>query len=111
MRISDWSSDVCSSDLSPALYNKLSKEDQQALQGAAQAAADALRLYMDEQDKKGLAQLKSEGMQVNEIADTSIFKAAIKPAYQGYAKKFGQANIEEIKHGRESGRERVCQKV
>src|SRR3546814_2835904 len=49
---------------SPALYNKLSKEDQQALQGAAQAAADALRLYMDEQDKKGLAQLKSEGMQV-----------------------------------------------
>src|SRR3546814_6745944 len=52
MRISDWSSDVCSSDLTlmkgqPLAYNKDNQEDKEGLFDAADTIRDTLTIFAD----------------------------------------------------------------
>lgn len=86
--------------MSPKAFNALSPADKQNFLDAAKAASMALREYMKEADAKGVEQMKKEGMQVVYDIDKQKFQAALKPAYDEYAKKYGQANIDAIRNAK-----------
>ena len=82
--------------LSPAVWNKLSDADKTVFTEAAKKAATAQRKKVNEDEANGIAQLRSEGMQVIEKVNGESFRKAVGPAYAGYAKEFGAANIAAI---------------
>lgn len=82
--------------VSPETYGKLSADDKAAFQKAGLAAAAGMRAFVDDVEKKGVEQLKSEGMEVSEV-DRASFEAAVAPAYKDYYKKFPKATIEQIR--------------
>ncbi|MDM0014908.1 TRAP transporter substrate-binding protein [Variovorax sp. J22P168] len=86
--------------MSPKAFNALSPADKQNFLDAAKAASMSLREYMKEADAKGVEQMKKEGMQVVYDIDKQKFQAALKPAYDEYAKKYGQANIDAIRNAK-----------
>src|SRR3546814_6313218 len=51
MRISDWSSDVCSSDLALALARKTAEDDAATAREQAERAAGELKLTAEERDR------------------------------------------------------------
>lgn len=82
--------------LSPAVWNKLSDADKAAFTEAAKKGATAQRKKVNDDEASGIAQLRSEGMQVIEKVNGESFRKAVIPAYAGYAKEFGAANIAAI---------------
>ncbi len=82
--------------LSPAVWNKLSDADKKVFTDAAKKAATAQRKKVNDDEASGIAQLRSEGMQVIEKVNGESFRKAVGPAYAGYAKEFGAANIAAI---------------
>jgi tripartite ATP-independent transporter DctP family solute receptor len=89
---------------SPAIYlmnkssfDKLSAADQQAFLAAAAEGVKANRARVDEDDAKGVAELRSKGMQVVENVDKARFQAALTPVYADFEKQFGKANIDRIR--------------
>jgi tripartite ATP-independent transporter DctP family solute receptor len=82
--------------LSPAVWNKLSAADKTAFTDAAKKAATAQRKKVNDDEASGIAQLRSEGMQVIEKVNGESFRKAVGPAYANYAKEFGAANIAAI---------------
>jgi TRAP-type C4-dicarboxylate transport system substrate-binding protein len=64
-------------------------------QGAKSGAA-ASRAFVDAVEKKGVEEAKSHGMQVVDKVDQAAFRTALEPAYQQYAKKFGQKTLDTI---------------
>lgn len=83
--------------MSPKAFNKLSDADKKNFLDAGKAASMAMREYMRKADAKGVEQMQSEGMQVNDNVDKKKFEEAFQPAYTEYAKKYGQANIDAIR--------------
>jgi tripartite ATP-independent transporter DctP family solute receptor len=82
--------------LSPAVWNKLSAADKTVFTEAAKKAATAQRKKVNDDEASGIAQLRAEGMQVIEKVNGESFRKAVGPAYAGYAKEFGAANIAAI---------------
>ncbi len=78
-------------------FDKLSAEDKKHFTDAAVEAVKANRARVDEDDAKGVAELKSKGMQVIEV-DKTKFQAALAPSYAEFGKQFGQANIDKIRN-------------
>ena len=78
-------------------FDKLSAEDRKHFMDAAAEAVKANRARVDEDDAKGVQELKSKGMQVVEV-DKAKFQAALAPSYAEFAKQFGQANIDKIRN-------------
>jgi tripartite ATP-independent transporter DctP family solute receptor len=78
-------------------FDKLSAEDKKHFMDAAVEAVKANRARVDEDDAKGVAELKSKGMQVVEV-DKTKFQAALAPSYAEFGKQFGQANIDKIRN-------------
>lgn len=84
--------------MSANLFNRLTQPDQQAFRDAAKAGGQAMRAFVDDVEKKGVEELRAQGMQIVAAVDTAKFQAALAPAYAEYAKKYGQANIDRIRN-------------
>ncbi len=84
--------------MNKASFDKLPAADQQAFLAAAVEAVKANRARVDEDDAKGVAELRSKGMQVVESPDKAKFQAALTPVYAEFEKQFGKANIDRIKN-------------
>ena len=84
--------------MNKAAFDKMTPADQQAFLEAAKEATKANRARVDEDDAKGVAELRSKGMQVVENVDKSKFQAALVPVYAEFEKQFGKANIDRIRN-------------
>lgn len=82
---------------SPDLFDSLSDEDKQKLIEAGQAAGAAMRAYVDDVEKNGVAQLQAEGMEVVTDVDREAFAAAVETVYPEYYKKFDKQLIDSIR--------------
>ncbi len=79
-------------------YDKLSAADKQAFLDSAKEAAKANRARVDEDDAKGVAELRSKGMNVVENVDKAKFVAQLAPINAEFEKQFGKANIDKIRN-------------
>jgi TRAP-type transport system periplasmic protein len=82
--------------MSGASYKKLSDADKKAFAEAGKKAAVAQRKRVNDDENRGIAQLRSEGMQVVEKVDGESFRKAVAAAQAGYAKEFGADKIAAI---------------
>ncbi len=86
--------------MNKASFDKLSAADKQAFLDAAVEATKANRARVDEDDAKGVAELRGKGMQVIENVDKAKFQAALAPVYAQFEAQFGKANIDRIRETR-----------
>jgi tripartite ATP-independent transporter DctP family solute receptor len=84
--------------MTKATYDKLSPADKTAFLEAAKEAVKANRARVDEDDAKGVAELRAKGMNVVENVDKPKFVAALGPVYAEFDKQFGKENIERIRN-------------
>jgi len=82
--------------MNKAAFDKLSAADKQIFLDAAKEAVKANRARVDEDDAKGVAELRSKGMQVIDV-DKAKFVAALGPVNAEFEKQFGKANIDRIR--------------
>ncbi|MGB3718185.1 MAG: C4-dicarboxylate ABC transporter substrate-binding protein, partial [Hyphomicrobiaceae bacterium] len=79
------------------LWDGLSDEDKQHFLEAAKVAVKANRDRIDQDEKNGVAHLRSQGMEVIEDVDRSAFQKALEPVFAELSKKFGEENIKRIR--------------
>jgi TRAP-type transport system periplasmic protein len=84
--------------MSKGSFDKLSAADKTAFLEAAKEGAKAGRARVDEDDSKGVAELRSKGMTVVENVDKSKFVAQLAPVNAEFEKQFGKANIDRIRN-------------
>jgi len=84
--------------MNKANFDKLSAADKQHFLDAAKEAVKANRARVDEDDAKGVAELRSKGMSVVENVDKGKFVAALGPVNAEFEKQFGKANIDRIRN-------------
>jgi tripartite ATP-independent transporter DctP family solute receptor len=84
--------------MNKATFDKLSATDKQAFLDAAKEGAKANRARVDEDDAKGVSELRSKGMNVVENVDKAKFVAMLGPVNAEFEKQFGKANIERIRN-------------
>ena len=84
--------------MNKAEFDKLSAQDKTAFIEAAKVAAKANRARVDEDDAKGVADLRSKGMSVVENVDKSKFVAALASVNAQFEKQFGKANLDKIRN-------------
>src|SRR6478752_6362176 len=77
-------------------FDKLSAADKQAFLDAAKEATKANRARVDEDDAKGVADLRAKGMTVIEV-DKTKFVQALAPVNAEFEKQFGKANLDKIR--------------
>jgi TRAP-type transport system periplasmic protein len=83
--------------MTKSAFDKLSAADKTAFLEAAKEGAKVGRARVDEDDAKGVAELRSKGMTVIENVDKSRFIAALAPVNAEFEKQFGKANIDRIR--------------
>lgn len=83
--------------MNKAAYEKLSTADKQAFFDAAKAATKANRARVDEDDAKGVAELRAKGMNVVENVDKSKFVAVLAKTNAEFEKQFGKAAMDRIR--------------
>jgi TRAP-type transport system periplasmic protein len=86
--------------MSKGAFDKLSAADKTAFLEAAKEGAKAGRARVDEDDSKGVAELRSKGMSVVENVDKAKFVATLGPVYAEFEKQFGKAEIEKIRNAK-----------
>ena len=64
---------------------------------AAKEGVKANRARVDEDDAKGVSELRSKGMTVIENVDKSKFVTMLAPVNADFEKQFGKANIDNIR--------------
>ena len=84
--------------MNKAAFDKLSAADKQAFLDAAKEGVKANRARVDEDDAKGVAELRAKGMTVVENVDKARFVATLAPVNAEFEKQFGKANIERIRN-------------
>ena len=82
--------------LSPKVWDKLSDADKKVFVDAAVKGGQAQRKKVNDDEASGIAQLKKDGMQVDEKPDGDSFRKAVAPAYAEFAKEFGADKIAAI---------------
>lgn len=82
--------------LSPKFWDSLSEPQKIAFTAGARDGAAAMRQYVDDVERKGVDDLKAQGMQVTEITNKAPFQAALAPANRQYASKFGKDLLDRI---------------
>ena len=82
--------------VSPKLWNTLSEGDKASFREAAKAGSAAQRKKVNDDETAGIAQLKSEGMEVVSNVDGNAFRSAMTPVWSEFAKKYGGDNIRRI---------------
>jgi TRAP-type transport system periplasmic protein len=83
--------------MSKAAFDKLSAADKTAFLESAREAAKANRARVDEDDSKGVAELKSKGMSVVENVDKAKFVATLAPVNAEFEKQFGKETLDKIR--------------
>jgi TRAP-type transport system periplasmic protein len=84
--------------MNKATFDKLSAADKQAFIDAAKEGVKANRARVDEDDAKGVAELRSKGMNVVENVDKAKFVNTLTPVNAEFEKQFGKANIDKIRN-------------
>jgi TRAP-type transport system periplasmic protein len=84
--------------MNKATFDKLSAADKQAFIDAAKEGVKANRARVDEDDAKGVAELRTKGMNVVENVDKSKFVSTLTPVNAEFEKQFGKANIDKIRN-------------
>ena len=84
--------------MNKATFDKLSAADKQAFIDAAKEGVKANRARVDEDDAKGVAELRTKGMTVVENVDKAKFVATLTPVNAEFEKQFGKANIDKIRN-------------
>ncbi len=84
--------------MNKAAFDKLSAADKQAFLDAAKEGTKANRARVDEDDAKGVADLRAKGMTVVDNLDKSKFVAALAPVNAEFEKQFGKANLDRIRN-------------
>ncbi len=84
--------------MSKASFDKLSAADKQAFLDAAKEGVKANRARVDEDDAKGVSELRSKGMNVVENVDKAKFVTMLSPVNAEFEKQFGKANIDRIRN-------------
>jgi TRAP-type transport system periplasmic protein len=84
--------------MNKAAFDKLAPADKQAFLDAAKEATKANRARVDEDDAKGVADLRAKGMTVIDNLDKSKFVAALAPVNAEFEKQFGKANLDRIRN-------------
>ena len=84
--------------MSKPAFDKLSAADKQAFLDAAKEGVKANRARVDEDDAKGVTELRSKGMTVIENVDKAKFVAMLAPVNAEFEKQFGKANIDRIRN-------------
>ena len=84
--------------MNKAAFEKLSAADKQSFIDAAKEAARLNRARVDEDDAKGVADLRSKGMTVIDNVDKSKFVAALTNVNAQFEKEFGKANLDRIRN-------------
>ena len=82
--------------INPGVFGKLSAADKAVFLEAAKAGTAAQRKRVNDDEARGIALLRKEGMTVTEQVDGAAFRKAVAPAYAGFAKEFGADNIRAI---------------
>ena len=82
--------------MNKAAFDKLSAADRQAFIEAAKEGTRVNRARVDEDDAKGVAELRAKGMQVIDV-DKTKFVAALAPVNAEFEKQFGKANLDKIR--------------
>lgn len=82
--------------MNKAAFDKLSAEDKGHFMEAAKIAVRANRARVDEDDAKGVTELRAKGMQVIEV-DKTKFVNALGPVNADFEKQFGKANLDRIR--------------
>jgi tripartite ATP-independent transporter DctP family solute receptor len=83
---------------SKQLFDKLSPEEQKALQDCAVVGRDEQRKVSRELSMKSLENIKKAGMQVNELApaEQARLREAVKPVYERHAETIGKETVAKI---------------
>jgi len=84
--------------MNKAQFDKLSAADKQAFLDAAREGTKANRARVDEDDAKGVTDLRAKGMIVTEDVDRAKFVQALGPVNAEFEKQFGKANLERIRN-------------
>jgi tripartite ATP-independent transporter DctP family solute receptor len=84
--------------MNKAAFDKLSAADKQAFLDAAKEATKANRARVDEDDAKGVADLRAKGMTVIDNVDKAKFVAALAPVNAEFEKQFGKATMDKIRN-------------
>jgi TRAP-type transport system periplasmic protein len=79
-------------------FDKLSAADKQAFIDAAKEGTKANRARVDEDDAKGVAELRAKGMTVVENVDKAKFVSTLAPVNAEFEKQFGKANLDKIRN-------------
>ena len=84
--------------MNKALFDNLSVADTQAFLEAAKEDTKANRARMDEDDAKGVADLRAKGMTVIDNADKAKFVATLAPVNAEFEKQFGKPALDKIRN-------------
>jgi tripartite ATP-independent transporter DctP family solute receptor len=84
--------------MSKPAFDALSAADKQAFLDAAKEGVKANRARVDEDDAKGVSELRSKGMNVIENVDKGKFVTMLGPVNAEFEKQFGKANIDRIRN-------------
>jgi len=84
--------------VSRQLWDQMTPEDQEAFRKGATEAVVAMRGFVDDVEKAGVAQLKEAGMDVGELTaeEKAAFQAQLASAYEQYYKTYDKALIDQI---------------
>lgn len=83
--------------MSKFTWDSLSDEEKGWAQQAGKAAGDATRATVAKNEEEGVALLKENGMEVITDVDKAAFQTAVQPAYDQYAKEFGEELLNQIR--------------
>ena len=83
--------------MNKASFDKLSAADKQAFVDAAKEGTKANRARVDEDDAKGVADLRAKGMTVIDSLDKTKFVNALTTVNAQFEKDFGKANLDKIR--------------
>lgn len=83
--------------MSKGVFDKLSATDKTVFLESAKEGAKAGRARVDEDDSKGVAELKSKGMTVVENVDKAKFVATLAPVNAEFEKQFGKDVLDKIR--------------
>jgi TRAP-type transport system periplasmic protein len=84
--------------MNKAAFDKLTAADKTIFLEAAKVAVVNNRARVDADDARGVADLRSKGMLVNDNPDKAKFVAALAGVNAEFEKKFGKANIDRIRN-------------